>query len=105
MKIGELRHRVTIQELVRVPDGLGGYSESWRDVATIWASIEPLRGQELYLARQTLQQVTHRVVMRYIRGVTRGMRIVWGERVLRILAVIDRGRSYGWLELMCEEVA
>jgi len=104
MKIGELRHRVTIQGLVRVPDGFGGYSEIWQDKARIWASIEPLRGQELYFARQTLQQVTHRVVLRYIRGITRGMRIVWGERVLKILAVIDRGRTYGWLELMCEEV-
>jgi len=46
MKIGKLRHRITIQEKVTVPDGYGGVTSTWKDVATVWSSVEPLKGRE-----------------------------------------------------------
>ncbi|HBA42626.1 MAG TPA: head-tail adaptor protein, partial [Alphaproteobacteria bacterium] len=37
--IGDLRHRVTLQQVVDVPDAGGGSTQSWQDVATLWAEI------------------------------------------------------------------
>jgi SPP1 family predicted phage head-tail adaptor len=104
MNAGKLRQRVKIQELARVEDGYGGYAEAWRDVAAAWAAVEPLRGSERYAAQQVQAELTHRVVMRYRPGVRPQMRLVYGDRVLEIAAVIDMEERHKWLELLCTEV-
>ena len=40
MSVGKLRHRVTIQGLIRADDGYGGITETWQDVATVMGSGE-----------------------------------------------------------------
>jgi len=105
MRIGDLRHRISLQELVSIPDGMGGFSEEWQDVATVWASVEPLRGQERYLAQQTLQEVTHKVTMRYREGVSTRMRIFFGGRLFTIKAILDPEERHKWLEILCSEIS
>lgn len=104
MNAGKLRHRVTIQELVRTDDGYGGITETWQDVATVWAAVEPLRGNERYRAQQVQAELTHKVAMRYRVGVKPQMRLLYAGRVLEIEAVIDVEERHRWLELLCSEV-
>lgn len=40
--IGEMRHRITIQENVRIPVPGGGGISSWVDVANVWASAKSI---------------------------------------------------------------
>jgi len=44
--IGDMKHRVAIRQPVLTPDGAGGFSESWQDVATVYASIMPATAGE-----------------------------------------------------------
>ena len=37
MNIGELKHRITIQENQRVADGQGGFSSNWVELGKVWA--------------------------------------------------------------------
>lgn len=104
MSAGKLRHRVTIQQLVKADDGYGGIVETWQDVATVWATVEPLRGSERYRAQQVQSELTHKVTMRYRPGVKPQMRLLYGDRVLEIEAVIDVEERHRWLELLCSEV-
>lgn len=104
MNAGKLRHRVTIQELVRADDGYGGITETWQDVATVWAAVEPLRGSERYRAQQVQSELAYKVTMRYRAGIKPQMRLVYGGRVLEIEAVIDVEELHRWLELLCSEV-
>jgi len=104
MNAGKLRHRVTIQELVRADDGYGGIIETWQDVATVWAAVEPLRGSERYRAQQVQAELSHKVTMRYRAGVKPQMRLLHNGRVLNIEAVIDAEERHRWLELLCSEV-
>lgn len=104
MNAGKLRHRVTIQELVRADDGYGGIIETWQDVATVWAAVEPLRGSERYRAQQVQAELSHKVTMRYQAGVKPQMRLLHNGRVLNIEAVIDVEERHRWLELLCSEV-
>lgn len=104
MKIGELRHRITIQQLSRIPDDMGGYEEQWQDVVSLWAKIEPLRGRERFVAQQAQSEVTHRVITRYYSGIKPQMRVVYGSRSFDIEAVINVDEKNEWLELQCVEV-
>ena len=53
MNAGRLRHRITLQALTRTTDDFGGVSEVWTDAATLWASVEPLKGDEYFSATST----------------------------------------------------
>lgn len=104
MKIGNLRHRVTIQQLTRTDDGAGGYTETWTAIATVWADVYPLKGQERYDAQQVKANLSHRVTIRYRAGVEPSMRLQYGARTLNIEAVIDPEERHRELILMCSEV-
>lgn len=44
---GDLRHKITLQSQVRVPDEIGGYAMVWQDVGpAIWAGKRQLKGSE-----------------------------------------------------------
>lgn len=104
MNAGKLRHRVTIQQLVKTDDGYGGIVEAWQDVATVWAAVEPLRGSERYRAQQVQAELGHKVTMRYRAGIKPQMRLLYNGRVLEVEAVIDVEEHHRWLELLCSEV-
>lgn len=103
MNAGKLRHRVTIQQLVKTDDGYGGIVETWQDVATVWAAVEPLRGNERYRAQQVQAELTHKVIMRYRAGIKPQMRLLYGNRIFEIEAVIDVEERHKWIELLCAE--
>jgi SPP1 family predicted phage head-tail adaptor len=106
IQAGKLRHRVTVQRLVAgspQQTASGQPDEAWTDYFTVWASVEPLNGRELFAAQEHHAEVTHRVRLRYRSEVTAQMRLTFGGRTYSIFAVIDpelRGRE---LQLMCSE--
>lgn len=104
MNISKLRHRVTIQNKVTLPDGYGGVTSTWQDVATVWASVEPLNGRELYAAQQVKAELTHRIRIRYMSGIKPEMRIAFDNRTFEIEAIIDPEERHESLELLCSEV-
>ncbi|BCJ86455.1 phage head closure protein [Effusibacillus dendaii] len=104
MKIGLLRNRVTIQKLTQTDDGMGGYTEGWGVVATVYASVHPLKGRELFDAQQVREHMTHRVTIRYRVDVTPDMRVLFGAKVFNIRSVINVESKNRELQLLCEEV-
>ena len=103
MNAGELRHKITIQELQRVPDGYGGYTETWNDIAVVWAKIQPLRGNERYQAQQVSSALSHKIILRYLDGVKPQMRVLCGSRIFHVVSVINVEERNEMLELLCEE--
>ena len=102
MRIGRLRHRVTIQTSEAVRDSYGGQTTEWVDEKTVWASIEPLRGEERFLAQQVTASTTTKIVMRY-RPLSTDQRIKHGETIYDIQSVIDPEKRHEMLEVMCTE--
>lgn len=100
-----LRHRITIQQLIRTDDGAGGKTEVWTTFASVFAGVEPLHGRERYLQQQVQSEVTHRIPMRYRAGVTPAMRVLFEGRIFRIDSVIDIEERHTEMQLMCQEVA
>jgi len=99
----DLRHRLTLEELSRVADDGGGFTESWVAVATIFADLRPISGSERVEADRLTGSVTHGVVLRYRAGVVPAMRFREGTRIFQIVMVIDVEERRRWLRCLCEE--
>ena len=87
--IGNLRHRITLQKPVVIKDSIGQELEEWQDVATVWASVEPLSGKEYSNAKQTNSEVSTKITTRYLDGITPFMRVLFQKHTYNILSVIN----------------
>ena len=94
---GALRNRLVLQTVTAVPDGLGGFAESWSDVATVFARIEPVSADSRFGAGQTLETVTHRMTLRRRGDVEPGMRFACAGRIFVIVTVHDPDESGRYL--------
>jgi SPP1 family predicted phage head-tail adaptor len=99
----DLRHRLTLEELSRVADEGGGFTESWVTVATLFADLRPINGDERYESDRLAGRVTHEVVLRYRAGVVPAMRFHKGTRIFHIVSAIDIEERKRWLSCLCEE--
>lgn len=104
MNFRKLRHRIDIQSMKRISDGMGGGDIAWTMIAQVWSQIIPLNGSEFYDAQQTQAPITHKIIMRYREGVKPDMRIVYDGRFFEIQSVINVGELDKELQLMCREL-
>ncbi len=99
----DLRHRLALEELQRVSDDGGGFTESWVEVATLSADLRPIAGSETVEADRLAGRVSHEVALRYRAGVQPAMRFRQGARVFHIVSVIDVDERHRWLKCLCEK--
>lgn len=104
VRAGDFNRRITIQQhSSSTPDGFGQASQTWSDLLSCWARIEPLSGRELVLAQAQNAEVTHLVEIFYRPTVTAAMRVVYQGRIFNVLSVIDPDMAHVSLELLCSE--
>ena len=103
MRAGKLRHKITIEQLTTVHGGDGGTTETWQKFIEASAAIEPLSGREMFAAGVERSEVTNRIRLRYRKGITAAMRVVYKKRMFDIQAVIDIRSEHRELHLMCKE--
>lgn len=103
--IGQMRERVTIQqEGAQTADGGGGYTAPWSAFASdIPAKVEPAAAAERIIGQKLAPVATHAVTIRYLEGVTAGMRVAWGSRILNIRGVVNLEARERFQVLACEE--
>lgn len=101
--VGEMNRRIMLQYKTEIDDGYGGKKVEWFDHAAVWAKVEPLSGREYFEAHQTQAEVTHRVTTRYREDIDETMRIVYGEKILEIEAVLDVESAHQRLAIMARE--
>lgn len=108
-RVGDLRHRVKIQRLDQ--STLNEFREpvdAWIEVATVWASVEPLVGKEFFASGVVQANATHRVIMRHRADVTPKHRLIWvtsqpANKVLNIAPLLPTVGAGNSLELWCVE--
>ena len=103
MEAGKLRHKIEIQSPLETRDTNGEVSTVWIATGIVWASVEPLSGRELWLAQQIQSEVSVRIRLRYLRGITTGHRVNFGGRLFDIKAAINAAERNEELELLCTE--
>lgn len=90
MRAGLLRHAVILQRVIETPDATGDLIETWSNLATRRAVIEPLRGDERFTSDQERAEVTHRIRLRHgadIADLAPKDRVLFGARILDIVLV------------------
>jgi len=102
-RIGALRHRIDLEAPIRTNDGGGGASVTWSTLAEIWASIEPMNGQESVLGDGLASRISHEIVVRHRSGLEPSMRFRLGARVFEIKAVLDIDERGRMLRCLCRE--
>ena len=64
MRAGRLRHRLTVQTRTDTRDSTGAVTSTWTDARTVWAAIDPLRGEERFNAGQVKPVIDTKVTLR-----------------------------------------
>jgi SPP1 family predicted phage head-tail adaptor len=100
---GRFRTELSLQQATLTQDGMGGHVESWAEVATVFALIEPISAEARFGSDQSLETTTHRITMRHRAHVASGMRLVRGERVFELLTVHDPDESGRYLVCRARE--
>lgn len=99
MDPGKLNKRITFQL-----QDLDSEDEDWKDIATTWANINPISGKEYYSAETINSDLTHKIRLRYRKGITPDMRILYNGRIFYIISVINEYEKNTMLQLMCREL-
>jgi SPP1 family predicted phage head-tail adaptor len=103
VKAGSLRSRVTIQRRdVGETDSFGTPIVSWENVATVWANIRYLNGKEYLTSGTEISAATMSVRIRYRSDITAAMRVLFGDCVLNIKAVLPDEAKREYVDLACE---
>ena len=100
---GLMRKRISIQHIVKVSDGGGGWDADWVEIDKAWAYIKPLSGTESLVGMQLEDAITHNIVMRYRSDVVPKNRVVYDGREFNIISAINVEERDRWLQLRCEE--
>jgi SPP1 family predicted phage head-tail adaptor len=114
MRAGSLRHIVNILKPKIVKNEYGEDSiTGWTTDKTVWASIEPIRGNEYFNSQQVSSVVTHRIRIRYTTlsnstaiGPKNMIETKEGSRKFGIVSPpIDFNLRNRELEIMCKETS
>lgn len=106
MRLGNLRHLLRLERPAQgAPDAHGQPPTGWEAVAQVYAEVLPLEGRELEFARQLEARTTHQVTTRYRKDVDATMRLVFGTRLLNIVALRNEEESGDALVILAQEVA
>lgn len=85
----DYRHKITFLKLVQGYDDFGSPLSAWEPFKEVWASKEPLLGNEYFTALTIDTKVEVKFNMRYVDGITNDMRIQHGDEVYEILSAIN----------------
>ena len=103
-----LNRPLILEERVRVPDGAGGYSETWSALGTLWAELRASSGREAEGEFVTLSRATYKITVRaaqvgYPSRPKPDQRFRDGARIFVIHAVVEAGTDGRFLVCHAQE--
>lgn len=105
---GKYRHIVTFQKLKEAQDSYGETSvnvnDNWEDAFVARVGIFPISGREAVSEDFRQAEISHRIVLRYTKGVVSTMRIKFGSRIFEITSPpVNNYERNDELLLYCKE--
>lgn len=85
MKIGDLRHRITLQAPTDYQDEYGQPMRTWTTYATVWAQVSASGMGESISGAQLSASESYAILCRYNASIKTNHRILFGEKVLNIV--------------------
>jgi len=97
-----MRERVTIKVNSYAKDALGANIPTVTDLATVWAQVKPVRGQEMKDIGRLASKELYLVTIRHRTDVTTDNSILWGAKLMNIRSVQNRDERKAFLSMECE---
>ena len=106
VSMSELRHRISILRPVTETDDEGNIlAQTTQEVGKAWALVLPFAAKISDGYAEKVQEVDHRVVIRYRADVRVTDRIRWGDKTLTPIAPpYPLGGRRQWLVMECREL-
>lgn len=105
MRAGDLNRKIAIQKRGGGADEWGTpLPDVWVDVCKPWASIRHLSGTETIKADAATSTVRASIRIRYRSGIDASMRVLHGETVYAIKAVMPEEARREYVDLVAEVV-
>ena len=102
MTAGTLNSRVSIQQRTGAADALGQPTETWAELAAVWAEIRHPSGVQQIKAGAEVSAVRASIKVRQRDDVTPAMRVVHGATSYDIKAVLPDEVGRAFMFLVCE---
>lgn len=103
--IAAFRRRLALQAPVLAPDDAGGSTASFVTVASLWAELRWLSGDERWRADRPEQAGRYEITLRWRAGIDAGMRLSGAGRSFNILSVGDPIGNRARLVCLAEEIS
>lgn len=104
MYFPRLIHTIALEQRPATTDSFGEQTLTWSSfMSGIPAKVSPISGREALASGAFASEITHRVVMRYVAGITAEMRVSFSGRYFAIKAILDEEERNERLTLMCAE--
>lgn len=100
----QLRHLVELQSKVKTGTGTRGeavYTWETKCGGTVPAYVNPMGGRELELARQIVENATHKIIIRYVAGIDTTWRVLFDGTAYNIGNISDPEFRHRTLVLLC----
>lgn len=103
MRAGPMRHRVTLQRLIRQDDGMGGGPTAWTEFSKAWVGIDSPSGRTAPVANQLTTTITAEITMRPRDDLREGDRIV-SQRATYVIEAILPDNLLSMFRVLCSTV-
>ena len=97
-------HRITFQKEVQTSGEFGEIVSSWADVKTVWAKIEPSGYNQNTSRMKNDVEVSYTIVVRFDEELKGCKRILFGERVFKVLSAMCMNESREFLTFFASEL-
>ena len=103
-----LNRKLVLEMPARLPDGAGGFSESWMPLGTLWAEVIARAGREAAGLAAPISRVGYKIIVRAAPQTSQArpqpnQRFREGERLYRILAVAEDDQDGRYLTCTAQE--
>jgi len=111
--VGLMKQRVTFQYYSLTSDGMGGNTESWNTLVTVWCNVTAISGRESYEIGGLKGKVKYKIITRYrddfvSAGYSQAtydylLRAQYDGRTFNIEYAKDKGEEHSYTELIAVE--
>lgn len=100
---GQLRSELALEAMRPMADGMGGYAETWTEIASVWGRIEPVSTAQRDFGIRPRPEITHRILLRFRDDIAVDKRLRKGGRVFALRSVHDPDESGRYLVCLAVE--
>ena len=109
MNIGELKHRITIDQCTKASDGQGGFTSAWSTLVSVWSKATPQSERERFYRGENQHTQGYTFTIRQNQAVTvpatrdsDNIRIVHRNEYYRITGISRRNDDLDFYDLKAE---